>query len=217
MVLRRASWRRFAAGQVVVIEHEQADGENRGDRDDWNYEAIEADSGGFHGHNFAIAIEYAKCHQCRDQHGQRGNGIDHAGREVEEIIPDRRERNVIANDIANQLEKCENQHEHDKARQHQHEHPEEFAHHIGIEKPREKPARNNAYRARLKFFEQFREMGSVCLRPSLWLGCARNQVSDGAKNTPAAGHLPEQKTAHCRKQQIGHPHAEERRELSLAA
>jgi molybdopterin-guanine dinucleotide biosynthesis protein len=41
------------------------------------------------------------------------------GREVDQVRADRGERNVIAQDVADQLKEGEDQHEHDKAGQHQ--------------------------------------------------------------------------------------------------
>ena len=80
------------AGQVVVVKDEQANGQNRRDRDDGNHQTIQADSGGFHGHNFAVAIENAKGHQRCDQYGQRRDLIDHAGGKVEQIVANGRQR-----------------------------------------------------------------------------------------------------------------------------
>ena len=60
-------------------------------------------------------------------------------------------------------------------------------------------------------------MCSIRLDCEPWLGCARHQICDGAQNTTAARHLPKQKTADGGKKQIGHPHAEKRREFSLPA
>ena len=55
------------------------------------------------------------------------------GRQVDQILADRGERDVVAQDVADQLEEGEDQHEHDKAGQHQQEDAEELAHHILVE------------------------------------------------------------------------------------
>ena len=114
---------------------------------------------------------------------------------------------MIANDVSDELEKREDQHQHDKAGEHQNEHSEELAHDIGVEQAREKPSRNNADRAGLELFEQLSKMRSICLTAEARLGCSRQQAGDCAQDASAACHLPEQKTADGSKQQIGHPHA----------
>ena len=120
-------------GQVELVEQEQADGQNGGDRNDGNDQAVEADAGGLHGDDFAVAIEHAEGDQHGDQYGQRRDRVEHAGGEVDEISADRGERNVIAKDVADQFEESEDQHQHDKAGQHQDEDVEEFANHVLIE------------------------------------------------------------------------------------
>ena len=101
-----------------------------------------------------LRLRTPKVTSAGNKDSKRRDGIDHAGGEIEQICADRRECNVIANDVSNEFEKCENQHEHDEAGQHQYEHPEELAHDIGIEQAREKPARNNADGAGLEPLEQ---------------------------------------------------------------
>jgi hypothetical protein len=127
-------------GQIELVEEEEADGQDGGDGDDGNHQPVKADAGGLHGDDFAVAVEHAEGDQHGDEHGQRRNLVEHAGREVDEIGADRGQRDVIAQNVAHQIEEGEDQHEHDKGGQHHEESVEELAHHILVEDARKDAA-----------------------------------------------------------------------------
>ncbi len=146
--LDRAAQRLLLAvglGKIILIEEEQSHRQNCGNRDDRNHETIEADPRCLHGDDFAVAIENAKRDQHCDQHSQRGNLIEHAGRQVDQILADGRERDMVAKDIADQFEEREDQHQQDEPGQDQKKHVQEFANHILIEDAEKaRPARDAA-------------------------------------------------------------------------
>ena len=120
-------------GQVELVEQEEADGENRGDRHDGNDQAVQADAGGLHGDDFAVAIEHAEGDQHGDEHGQRSDGVKHAGGEVDQVKADGGERGVVADDVADQLKEGEDEHEQHEAAQDQEKHAQELAQDVLIE------------------------------------------------------------------------------------
>ena len=108
-------------GQIELVEEKQAHGKDGGDGDDGNHQPVEADAGGLHGDDFAVAVEHAEGDQHGDQHRQRRDLVEHAGRQVDQVVADGGQRNVIAQDVADQLKEGEDQHQQDKAGQHQDE------------------------------------------------------------------------------------------------
>ena len=120
-------------GQIVLVEEEEADGQDGGDGDDGNDEAVEADAGGLHGDDFAVAVEHAEGDEGGDEHGERGDLVEHVGGEVDEVIADGGERNVIAEDVADQIEEGEDEHEQDEAGEDEQKHAEEFADNVFVE------------------------------------------------------------------------------------
>ncbi len=137
-------------GKVVLVEEEQADGQDGGDGDDRNHQAVKADARSLHGDDFAVSIESAECDQNGDEHGQGCKLVEHGGREVDQIEPDRRERNVVAQDVCQQIESGEDQHEQSKGGQHQEKCLEELNHNILVENAREDAAGPGALGTPLK-------------------------------------------------------------------
>ena len=70
--------------------------------------------------------------------------VEHAGREVDQVFADHGERDVVAQNVADQIEEGEDQHQQHKAGQHQQEHVEELAHDILVEDARERRSRGLA-------------------------------------------------------------------------
>ncbi len=101
--------------------------------DDGNHQPVKADAGGLHGDDLAVAVEHAEGDQHGDQHRQRRDLVEHAGREIDQICAHRGQRDVVAQDVAHQLEEGEDQHQHHEAGKHQEEHVEELAHHVFVE------------------------------------------------------------------------------------
>ena len=98
-------------GQIVLVEEKEADGEDGGDGDDGNDEPVEADAGGFHSNDLAVAVQDAEYDECGDEHGQWCDLVDHAGGKIDEIVADGGEVNVVAEYVADKIEERENDHE----------------------------------------------------------------------------------------------------------
>ena len=65
-------------GQIELVEEKEADGQDGGDGDDGNHQPVKADAGGLHGDDLGVAVEHAEGDQHGDQHGQRGDLVEHA-------------------------------------------------------------------------------------------------------------------------------------------
>ena len=128
-------------GQIVLVEEEQADGQDRGDGDDGNDQPVEADAGGLHGDDLAVAIEHAEGDQRGNEHRQRRDLVEHAGRQVDQVVAHRGQRDVVAQDVAHQIEEGEDDHEQHKAGQHHEEHADELAHDVLVQNARKNAAR----------------------------------------------------------------------------
>ena len=139
-----------------------------------------------------LRLKHAKRDQNGNQHRERRNGVKHAGSQIEEVIANRSQGNVIAQNVADQLEECKDQHQHYKAGQYQHEHSEEFANHVRVKKPGKDSARTDANRPRLQPFQDPREMLAILFHPNLRKRDARDPFGNCGQHLSAACHLPKQ-------------------------
>src|ERR1035441_4571748 len=203
--------------QIKLVEEEEAHGQDGGDGDDGNHQPVKADAGGLHGDEFAVAVEHAKGDQHGDQHRQWRYLVEHAGREVDQIVADRGQRNVVAQDVAHQIEEGENQHEQDEAHQHQEESVEELAHHVFVENAGKDAAGRGALGARLKPAQEAGEGNAVGFGRGGGPGGTRGPGGDRVQYTAAVGHLPKQEDAARAEEQVGHPDREERGNPVLTA
>src|SRR5208337_38057 len=86
-------------GKIVLVEDEKAGRHEDGDGNDGNHQPVKADARGLHGNNLRVAVEHAEGDQNGNQHGQRGDLVDHAGGEVDQILADNEPANVVAQDV----------------------------------------------------------------------------------------------------------------------
>ena len=112
-----------------------------------NDQPVEADAGGLDGDDFAVAVEHAEGDQRSNEHRQRRDLVEHAGRKVQQILADDGESNVIAQDVAHQIEEGEDDHEQHEAGQNEQKHADEFAQDVLVEDARKNAARLGAVRA----------------------------------------------------------------------
>ena len=82
-----------------------------------------------------------KVDQRGDEHSQRRDLVDHAGRQVQQIFADDGESNAVAQNVADQIEEGEDDHEQHKAGKNEEKHGDKLAHDVLIEDAREDAAR----------------------------------------------------------------------------
>ena len=89
---------------IVVIECEQAAAQNNSGHQNRNRQAVQADAGGFEGRDLVVFGENSERHQHRDQHAERRRVVDQLRRQEEQIGEYARQRDMVFNDVAQQLE-----------------------------------------------------------------------------------------------------------------
>jgi len=104
--------------EVELVEHEERNGQDRCDGYNRHGNAVEADACGFHGGQLAVAVHDAEDHQHTNEDAERGDEVDHAGGEIDEVLADRYQGSSVPDDVAQQLEEGEDEHEHDKCNEH---------------------------------------------------------------------------------------------------
>ena len=146
----------------------------------------------------------------RDEDTERGDEIDHAGREVDEVFTHGDQRRFIADDVAEQLEEGKDEHEHDKCNEHHYKCHKEFAEDVLVEDER-KTAAGRAFAGG----DLYRASGGGRL-----LGAQAEPVAERGEcrdSGAAGGHLAQQHNAAHGKDQVGLPNAEEDGDLVLAS
>ena len=161
-------------GQIVLVEQKQHHRQHRGHGHNRNDQPVQADPRGLDGDNLAVAVHHAEGDQRRNQHRQRRNVVEHAGRQVQQVRAHDGKRNVVAQNVAYQVEEGEDDHQKHKSGQHQSEHAGEFAQDVLVQDTRENDARKNAarpgsVRARLQPAEKLGEVEPVALGRNLEL------------------------------------------------
>ncbi len=96
--------------------------------------------------------------------------VEHARRQIQQVFAHNGKRNVVAQNVAQQIEKREDNHQQHKPGQHQREHGDEFAQDVLVEDTRENGARKNAarpgsVRARLQLAEKLGELEPIAPWP----------------------------------------------------
>ena len=230
-------------GQVGLVEGEERAGQDAGDGDDGNDEPVEADTGGLHGGEFAGAVELAEGDEGGDEDAERGDLVEHAGGEVDEVFTDDGERFVVAQDVAHELEEGEYEHEQDKADQDEDEDLEELAEDVGVEDEGKSaaleagnlagqvradapadatgtpageetsPGVDGWVRRRIAVVSRLR----FRLLFFLGFGARLEQGSDLVENDSAGGHLAEQEEADDGKESVGEPYGDDDGEFSFLA
>src|SRR6202012_3991085 len=81
--------------------------------------------------------EHAKGDQHGNQHRRRGDVVDHAGGQVNEVFAHRDQRRSVADDVAEQLKEGKDQQQQNETDQHHGKGSEKLAQHVLIENERE--------------------------------------------------------------------------------
>ena len=173
--------------------------------------------GGLHGDDFAVAVEHAECDQHRNEHRKRRDAVEHAGREVHQVGADCGQRDVVAEDVADEFEKCEDQHEQHEPGQHQDEHRKNsrmtYSSRMRGNAPRSGPDRTC-----LKAIEQFAEVHSIVGEGGgeFHRSGAGGEADDGGQDSSAACHLPEKENVPRRRRECWPATPRQTRAFSLA-
>ena len=93
--------------EVELVEGEECAGDDGGEHEHGGDEAVEGDAGGLHGGELGRAGEGAEGDEDGDEDAERGDVVEDVGDEVEKVIADGDEGGAIADHVADELEKGE--------------------------------------------------------------------------------------------------------------
>ena len=101
-------------GQVELVGKKYPRRQHGGGYDDRGNNAVDAGSRGLDRRNLVRPLHQAKRHQHRQQHDQGSHVVKQVGRYVQQILGDYSGRNLVAQNISQQLEEREDRHQHQK-------------------------------------------------------------------------------------------------------
>ncbi len=94
-------------GEIELVGEEKNAGDQEGSDQDGNNDAVKADAGGLDGRDFVGALQQSESHQHRQQHAERRGAVKKIGHYIEQIFAHGERRNLIPQDVAEQLEQGE--------------------------------------------------------------------------------------------------------------
>ena len=101
-------------------------------------QAIEADAAGFEGDDFVVFRQNGERDESGDQGRKRRELIDHQRNQIAEIVDHGEERDVVAGDVSQQIEKSERVENHYKGREQNEEVVEELLEHVDVDEHRKR-------------------------------------------------------------------------------
>ncbi len=121
-----------------MIEGEQAAAEDAGDNDDRSGEAIDADAAGLECRYFVRLREHAERHQDAHEDTDGRGIIEELRRQEEQVCEHALERDLVADDVAQQFEERVDVRDHHEGEQHNGEPEEEARKHVCVDQLRQK-------------------------------------------------------------------------------
>src|SRR6267143_1022451 len=94
-------------GQVGIVENDHGCGQGQPCKKQRHGQTIHTDAAGLDGHDFIVLAHDPQRHEYRDQRPQRRELIEQIGSKVAEIIDHDKERNAVARNVVEKLEKGE--------------------------------------------------------------------------------------------------------------
>ena len=96
-------------GEIDLVREKENAGDQGGDDQNRNHKTVETDAGGLDRRDFVGPLQQSEGDEHRQQHAERRGVVKKVGHYVQQVFADRKRRDLIPQDVAQQLEQGEHQ------------------------------------------------------------------------------------------------------------